>query len=182
MTVVFVNHFDRFKELASGAYGRVFVHPNDDTKVIKMGMLSDAWLTFATFVLASKPAPWLPIIHRVREYPGHGIYVAVIERLDTTAYDSGAEVRESWYAIERWWKYGCLELDAPIKALISFNLTGAIHTMERINKLADAECIGRDYHDQNVMLRGDQAVIIDPFYGNHNESSKTTARKYAVSA
>lgn len=182
--------------LGQGFFSRVFPHPKDPTKVIKWGPLSDGWLVYAAWAEAQRGTsnPHLPVIHSIRRYEQHGIYCAVLERLDMTICQAkrkaaeaqdykGADAWLSWHSVETYLRHGRDHVfTSDWQRLMS---TGAFspvfeRTLERLRSFAMKHGLGRDLHDDNAMLRrrldgGFDVVITDPFSFTHGKAQEALA-------
>lgn len=190
--------------LGSGFFSRVFNHPTDPTKVIKFGPLSDGWLVYAAWCEAQRGTsnPHLPVIHSIRRYEKHGIYMAVLERLATTVCAhknrlwenceyKDAEPWMNWRMVEAYMRHGThgdtyLEWQSFMSQA---DLTPVFeNTLRRLHAFATKHGLGRDLHDENAMLRrrpdgGLDLVITDPFsFSNGDRQAAFEAARHATLA
>src|SRR5439155_7557010 len=78
-----INRLRLVECLGNGTWAIVYAYKD---YALKIGDINDNWLVWADFVMNSAPAPWLPVIHHVRRFPKQGLYLALMERLDGTAW------------------------------------------------------------------------------------------------
>jgi hypothetical protein len=182
-----------FKFLGAGYYSAVFQHPKKANVVIKYGPLDDGWLVFAAWCEAQRSAnnPHLPVIYSIKRYEKHGLYRAVMEKLDCTIGDamsfSDPKPITTWEAVRSRFNYG---IDAEASAnfhwgsirpedwqeWLTTNKLAPIFekTLARLRDFAVKHGLGRDLHAQNAMLRKREdgtfdLVLTDPFSdGNAN--------------
>jgi hypothetical protein len=178
-----------FKFLGKGYFSAVFQHPRQSNLVIKYGPLDDGWLVFAAWCEAQRSTnnPHLPVIYSIKRYEKHGLYRAVMEKLDCTIGDAMATVGDdpkpltTWEAVRGRFNYG-IESEAPdqyhwgpIKPeawqeWLTANKLAPIFekTLERLREFAVKHGLGRDLHGGNAMLRKHEdgtfdLVLTDPF-------------------
>lgn len=138
-----------YKPLGSGHYSVAMEHP-DKTRdtVIKIGRdPTDSWLAFAVYAMCN-PAPVFPTIISIKLYSR--FYIVEMEKLTATPSHIHTEFRDKWVMSKdiayEWWKEQLTASDLE-----------AVRSMEQV--------LGRpnDVHPGNVMYRGEQAVLIDPY-------------------
>ena len=173
------------KKLGAGAFSMVFAHPKDPKKVIKWGPLADGWIAFAAWVDAhrDRPNPHLPAIYSVKRYEKHGIYCAIMERLDTTVWKlNQRSPRNKWSQWDRvghkWFRQGLIgegpcswDGTTPEKweALLTRlgNRETLVPLLTELKGFAERHGLSKDLHSDNVMLRKKgrtyEMVITDPF-------------------
>lgn len=180
------------KVLGQGAFGTAFDH-KDPTKVIKVGPLNDGWLLWAAYCnLNAGRSPHLMRVYSIRRYEKHGIYVAVIERLQMTVYMGAGRGGSTeciypeligWEALKYWFRGDSFstpsqrEMDRFIAAIKCDTL---IPFLLPIKGFALDNGLGRDLHDENAMLRvrpdGTYDIVItDPFSSSSDEAAKKLA-------
>lgn len=191
-----------FNFLGAGYYSAVFTHPRDPKLVIKFGPLDDGWLVYAAWCEAQRGTnnPHLPVIHKIRRYEKHGVYYAVLERLDMTiadAFHSGSPVVTTWNPVRQRFNDGLIheggtgwdELSAAAwAAWLAENKMSLVFEdlLCRLRQFAIKHGLGRDLHRGNAMLRkrvdgGVDIVITDPFSeGNRANLEKAMADAVAA--
>lgn len=132
-----------YTKLGSGHFSAVIAHPTEpSSKVVKIGMsIEDSWLGFAMYC-KENPAPYLPVIEEIILFPKH--YVAIMERLDPL---NGKQQSE--------WNDGRHKRGDGANCVARIPESAAM-----FERLANGRI---DMHADNVMWRGEQLVIIDPF-------------------
>lgn len=176
-----------FKIIGSGWYGAVLAKPGSD-RVLKIGPACDGWLRFAVWA-AQNPGPCVPKIYSIRTYKT--FYVAVVERLDATLDD----VR--WHHKEKYDRIRDVATEFAKRKDMGTSC-GPVTWARRIMKNPDkypSQCaeladtilkmkdivkgtdFGWDLHDNNVMLRGYQLVITDPFFGEEEPEKRPVYRR-----
>lgn len=173
----------KYTFLGAGYYSAVFQHPRNPDRVIKLGPLDDGWLAYAAWCEAQRSSgnPHLPIIHSIRRYEKHGLFIAVMERLDQTVGNAMCSLSPpltSFEQIRERFNYG-LDIEGDhwcavesvdwAKYLTANNLSEVFeNTLSRLRKFAMKHGLGRDLHAQNAMIRKHpdghiDVVITDPF-------------------
>lgn len=166
------------KELGSGAFGTAMTHPTDPTKVIKIGPIWDGWLIWAAYCqIKAGTSPHLLKVHSIRRYEKHGLYVAVIERLEqqirdtpmqgewraaiTAAFNCGVDPARgsepgTWFC-----KVGEQYFN---RVVTKYNWTSLWTMLADVKVFAEDNGLARDLHSGNAMLREDGTVVVtDPF-------------------
>jgi hypothetical protein len=113
--------------------------------------------------------PHLPVIHSIKRYEKHGIYIAVMERLEET-YRSRHESKGghyTWDYVRDWFSH---QRDPSV--LHDLRLGHLIPFLTELSKFAGENGLDRDLHSSNVMYRADGVLVItDPFSGNGTRAS-----------
>jgi hypothetical protein len=172
-----------FKFLGAGYYSAVFQHPKHENLVIKYGPLDDGWLVFAAWCEAQRSAnnPHLPVIHSIKRYEKHGVYCAVMDKLDCTVQSAmcgDTPALTTWEAPRKRFNYGIAEesggwcdiAQADWDAWLKANGLSQVfeNTLARLRDFALKHGLGRDLHGGNAMLRKRpdgkfDVVLTDPF-------------------
>lgn len=145
-----------FKPMGSGKYASVY--GNDQYPyVLKVFQKDSAYLRWIKFSLAHKNNPYVPKIKGKVVKITPMVYAIRLEKLSPTVMD-GEFARE----YQKWMRDNDHQAEDP-------------NIQEILDFFADNKNI-LDLHSENVMKRGNQLVIIDPFYnwfGKHNPGNYT---------
>lgn len=176
----------KYKFLGAGYYSAVFQHPRQAHLVIKYGPLDDGWLVFAAWCEAQRSSgnSHLPVIHSIKRYEKHGIYCAIMEKLDNTVSDEQRLnpdfLKGGWGLVRGRFNYGVAEygdasgwsevtLEAWTEWLTVNGMSQVFEdTLARLRKFAVKHGLGRDLHAANAMVRKRpdgtfDLVLTDPF-------------------
>lgn len=160
----FAEH-SNYKKLGNGLFAYVFKHPKKN-EVIKFWVKDDAYEKYLSYVEQHQSNPCLPKLlskvktissfhDRVEAFPDKIKYVR-LELLKPVSPEVERELDELWRSMpdsDAEWKE---EAEQASKAV-----SDLIHTMLDIKKVIKLD---PDLKGDNVMMRGRQMVLTDPFY------------------
>lgn len=138
-----------FKKLGSGKYSTVFSHPKFNY-IVKVFMKDAAFLKWYKFCMTNPDNKYVPKFRGKIVKITDNFFALRMERLSSNSLDFDMDFLS-----------GLAQVDNDAKQVYDF-------LMKHKNLL--------DMHGENVMMRGKQAVIIDPFYNWFDPSSK----KYTI--
>jgi hypothetical protein len=183
-----LNEIESYRHIGSGHFSRVYKHPSDPKKCIKVGPLNDGWLIYASYVgVLSKthPSIHLPVIHNIERHEEDGKYIAVMERLDMTALAEKSKALPgfpNWDLVGNAYNSGqisFLEENPIVKALKERDMSMEdiekfIFILKKIYTFGVDNDIEQDLHDENAMIRIDEngnhvLVITDPYSYNRKK-------------
>lgn len=146
-----------FKLLGSGKYASVYGNPKYPF-VIKVFMKDAAFMKWLEFCLKNKDNPFVPRIKGKVLKITDLVYAIRIEKLESTSF-SGPFAKE----YQAWMRDSSYKSDDK-------NIQDILDFFTKHKKLLDL-------HSDNVMRRGSQLVVIDPFY---NWFGKYEPGKYTI--
>ncbi len=174
-----------WKHKSGGAYSSVYFNTKHPKLVMKISRdPTDGWLMWAN-VTSGKKNPWFPQIHScaVFDQPNdtggrnYIHYIAIVEKLHSISshkiyseYDLLTSILNTGYD---YWDTSKLRLNIP--NWLSAPLVRCLALMKRVSR----QCYV-DMHDENVMRRGSQLVINDPFSGLRNSRRKYKGKSYKL--
>ena len=145
-----------FSLLGSGKYASVFGHPKYDY-VLKVFMKDSAYLKWIEFVQKNKGNPYVPKVRGKVIKITPLFYAIRLEKLER--YKTGGQFMKDFSA---WQANPSFKSDDK-------NIQDILDYFATHKKLLDL-------HGENMMMRGNQLVIIDPFYnwfGKHKPGQYT---------
>ena len=145
-----------FTKLGSGKYASVYGHPKYDY-VLKIFMKDSAYLKWIEFVQKNKSNPYIPKIRGKVVKITPTFYAIRLEKL--SRFTSGGKFMKDFSEWER--NPSFKSDDKDIQDILDY--------FAKHKKLLDL-------HGENMMMRGNQLVIIDPFYnwfGKHKPGQYT---------
>ena len=166
----FVKSKIKFTCIGKGSYGRVYA-TQKSTVVYKVGnyLDNDGYLAYIEILEKQKKHNvYTPVIHSVHvyhtttnrdSYTATDYFVVVMERLKPIRdkdYDAWRWLRAWSQADSKIPKYTSL----GIEIIIPKDLIKIMKSLQKALNTIDGICL--DVHDENVMMRGEQMVIIDP--------------------
>ena len=146
-----------FSKLGSGKYGSVFGNPKYPY-VLKVFMKDSAYLRWIKFAMDNKDNPYVPEIRGKVVKITPMIYAIRLEKLTPGTF-SGPFAQ----AYSKWQKDSSYKSDDK-------NIQDVLDYFAKNKKLLDL-------HGENIMMRGNQLVVIDPFY---NWFNKHNAMDYTI--
>lgn len=168
------------KFLGNGYFARVYTHPTDKNKVIKIGPLylkDDGWIAYAKLVLSMKNRHIsMPNIFSLKENRDTGYYIAVMERLQNhcnVEFNIPEDITNKWNffdSIDRLMRYECKKTADLIEKCGHGYLNELLWFLRSFRE----KCrISSDLHSDNIMLRNGTLVITDPFYNTNKTAIET---------
>ncbi len=150
-----------FKLLGSGKYASVFGNPKYQY-VLKVFMKDSAYLKWVSFVQANKENPYVPKIRGKVLKITPIIYAIRLEKLSPYSEMPSLSPKTTGPQFMR--DYRKWQDDKNFKS-----------SDKNIQDILDHFTINKallDLHSENMMMRGDQLVIVDPYYNFFNKSKK----------
>lgn len=147
------------KEISKGCYAKVFEHPNDSNKVIKIA-IDDVWYTtYLKWVIHHQDNPYVPKIFSVEFVRRVGsksmewkrAVIVVMEKLSPEDFSEG----DKSYGVRDYLKYGHEEDNFDPKGKLGKYLIQFRRFMMKHSR-------HHDLHVNNAMYRDRQIVITDP--------------------
>jgi len=135
-----------FKRVGSGKYASVFLH-SKYPYALKIFMKDSAYLRWIDFAKKNQKNPFVPKIRGKVVKITPVIYAIRLEKLDRYSYGGGKKFM-SEYA--RWAKDKNYKSSDP-------DIQAVLEEFAKNKSLLDL-------HGENMMMRGNQLVIIDPYY------------------
>lgn len=148
-----------FHRVGSGKYGSVFVNP-DYPYALKIFMKDSAYLRWIVFAKKNSSNPYVPQVRGKVVKITPVIYAIRIEKLSPVKHSA---VNEFMAAYSAWKRNGVAPRDPALAAVFE--------DFKKNEKLLDI-------HGENLMMRGNQLVVIDPYYNFYN---KHVANDYTIS-
>lgn len=146
-----------FATLGSGKYGSVFGH-SKYPYVVKVFMKDSAYLRWIKFAMDNKNNPYVPKIRGKVLKITPMIYAIRLEKLTPGTFTGPfAKAYMNWQ-------------NDPSYQSDDKNIQDILDYFSKNKKLLDL-------HGENIMMRGDQLVVIDPFY---NWFNKHNAMDYTI--
>ena len=154
---------NNFKKKGEGVFSSVYA--DDSHKVvikINKGVIDNSYIKFANFC-RKENSPHLPKLGKIRKFDDY--YVLAMEKLETSNSSDFKDMC-SWIGkvsivIGRSLKTKQDILDAEIPAVYESQRDGIIKIIKDMKSLLDSD-INFDLHDENIMLRGNTIVLMDP--------------------
>ncbi len=156
----------KIKQLGSGAYSRVYAHPEHEDVAVKLLTDEDPrYLKFAKECM-KLDNPWLPKVYsieKVRFGDGEVSHLIFMERLNKP---TAVKIKKASEVIQQDLP-ACLRINAGNFANFRPMVWRRVkqYTKDKsIKQMANllAKIDTNDIHDGNVMMRGDQLVFTDP--------------------
>ena len=135
-----------FKKVGSGKYASVFINPKYKYAV-KVFMKDAAYLRWIDFAIKNQKNPYVPKIRGKVVKITPLVYAIRLEKLTSYSYAGGGDFMKAYSK----WKN-----DPSYKSGDS-NIDDVLAHFEKNKRLLDI-------HGENLMMRGKQVVVIDPYY------------------
>lgn len=135
-----------FKKLGSGKYASVFGH-SKYPYVVKVFMKDAAYLKWIEFCQSNRDNKYVPKIRGKVTKINKMFMMIRLEKL--TPYSSGKSASEFNASFAKWKSTGEMPEDQDLVDVFTY--------FAKYKKLLDL-------HGENMMMRGNQIVVIDPFY------------------
>lgn len=140
-----------FKKLGAGKYASVFGNKKYPY-VIKVFMKDSAYIRWISFCLKNKTNPYVPKIKGKVVKVTDLVYAIRLEKLEPFSRVQGSEFMSHYYKWQNDPKYKSGDKD----------LDSVFEHFSKNKKLLDL-------HGENLMMRGKQVVVIDPYYNWFNK-------------
>lgn len=145
-----------FNLIGQGKYGIVFSHPKL-SYIVKVFMKDSAFLRWWKFCMQHQDNPFCPKFRGKIGKLSNNFYTLRVEKLSPTQHQAFSEFQSQLRAYP-----GKVPEDKHVAEVVEF-----LHANKDL----------LDLHGENVMMRGNQLVIIDPFY---NWFNKTKPMAYTI--
>lgn len=145
-----------FKRLGSGCFSTVYHHPSSD-KVIKVTRNQDNWIEYIKWASENGYAgKFAPKVFSFKNF-NDNFSVAVMEKLDKcmTQVDRSSKHYVTYSLL------GLTEGNETASSVVDLLEPGIAKFLNHFHKKWD----GWDMHRENVMVKGDRIVIVDPLAG-----------------
>ena len=155
-----------FSYAGEGSFSTVFVNP-DYPFALKIFVDDQQYIRWFNFCKQHQNNPFVPKLRGrvVRVIPDAGVYAARIEKLEE--YEGEDVNPDSQFFISMLMKVYDKTSSSFSKKIKWEKFTGYNdHIDTIIAELSSAPRRTLDTHEGNIMLRGDQAVLIDPYYSD----------------
>lgn len=149
-----------YRKIACGCFGSVYAKRGSKT-IIKIAYDDSAYLKFIKYVITNQPNPWLPKVKDVKVYKtDDGDVICVkMERLKPVPFGGYPALSDRI----RSYVEGNLDNAEIIKSQLTARLWKFLNEAKKaLQSLVVFDNCEWDLHNENLMRRGKQFVIIDP--------------------